>query len=193
MAAASSSTEFHYKNMPYTVLVPENHGSSGESTSARTNNILQLAAQWVANISVYNPNVALELLLERIESMIFYKENDALAITSVDGFDLEVKEGKNLKMKFATSGYEGDQPIVEYPVLRDIEDAKKNGMVRFSMRLSIWTTYKAKYCLTWRRRFLVNPYCLGLNVRVLAGNGSLTNNIGGENSFCDVVVRLSDS
>ncbi|KAJ0027678.1 hypothetical protein Pint_36152 [Pistacia integerrima] len=153
----------------------------------------KLAAQWVANISVYNPNVAMELSLERIESMIFYKENDALAITSVDGFDLEVKEGKNLKMKFATSGYEGDQPIVEYPVLRDIEDAKKNGMVRFSIRLSIWTTYKAKYCFAWRRRFLVNPYCLGLNVRVLAGNGSLINNIGGENSFCDVVVRLSDS
>lgn len=39
-----------------------------------------------------------------------------------------------------------DQPIVEYPVLKEIDEERKStGTVRFGIRLSMWATYKTSY------------------------------------------------
>ncbi|KAL5742078.1 hypothetical protein ACOSP7_028810 [Xanthoceras sorbifolium] len=149
----------------------------------------KLAANWVANFTVYNPSVAMKLSFDHIESAVFYKENTALAITSAEGFDMDLRGKNSVQMKFSTTGYEGDQPIVEYPVLREIEEDKRSGTVSFSLRMNMWTTYKSAGNWVAFRRFVITPYCLDLNVGVVAGNGSL---IGGGSTQCEVVMMLAD-
>lgn len=151
----------------------------------------KLAGIWAADFTISNPNSAAEISFESIESTVLYKGNDALAITSSENFDVGFRGEKNVEMKFETSGYDGDQPIVEYPVLREIDEERKStGTVRFGIRLSMWATYKTSYYWgTWRRRVLTHSSCLNLNVGVFAGNGSL---IGDDKRYCHVGVMISE-
>lgn len=149
----------------------------------------KLSGVWEADLTVENPNLASAISFERIESMVFYKENDVLAVTSVEGFDTNLSGRNELKMRFETTGYEGDQPVVEYPVLREMEEDRKSGMMRFSLRSSAWATYKTgNYWFMWRRRALLNPRCSDLNVGVEGESGSL---IGGGQENCHVVELIS--
>ncbi|KAK2655413.1 hypothetical protein Ddye_008465 [Dipteronia dyeriana] len=152
----------------------------------------KLAANWVANFTVCNPSLAMKLSLDSIVSAVLYQENNALAIASVEGFEMDSRGENSVQMEFSTTGYEGDQPIVEYPVLREIEeDKKRRGTVRFSMIMNMRTTYKsAGYNrVAWTKRFVMNSYCLGLNVGVVKGNGSF---IGGGSRRCEVILMLAD-
>ncbi|KAK3226990.1 hypothetical protein Dsin_006852 [Dipteronia sinensis] len=153
----------------------------------------KLAANWVANFTVYNPSLGMKLSLDNIVSSVLYKENTALAIASVEGFEMDSRGENSIQMEFSTTGYEGDQPIVEYSVLREIEeDKKRRGAVRFSMIMNMRTTYKSAghNWVAWTRRFVMNSYCLDLNVGVVKGNGSFIN--GGGSRQCEVILMLAD-
>ncbi|XP_021892440.1 uncharacterized protein LOC110810558 [Carica papaya] len=120
----------------------------------------KLAAVWVVNVTVFNPSFALQVAIDEIESSILYKEDDPLSITSVNGFHLGLREKKDLRMKFATTGRE---PVVEYPVLREMGGEWRGGTVSFSLEMTMWSTYRTGL-FGWSRRVYVNPYCLGLDV-----------------------------
>ncbi|TXG58151.1 hypothetical protein EZV62_015980 [Acer yangbiense] len=173
---------------PQTPVVKLNSLSVTNFTVSNT----KLAANWVATFTVYNPSLAMKLSLDNIVSAVLFKENNALAIASVEGFGMDSRGENRVQMEFSTTGYEGDQPIVEYPVLREIEeDNKRRGTVRFSMIMNMRTTYKsAGYnWVAWTRRFVMNSYCLDLNVGVVKGNGSF---IGGGSRQCEVILMLAD-
>lgn len=101
-----------------------------------------LAVICLAKITIYNPNVALSVHMNQIEASILYKNENALSFTSVDDFELGFGERKNVYVKFETTGNEGDQPIVEYPVLREIGKDWRQEKMRFRIRLSAMTRYE---------------------------------------------------
>ena len=63
--------------------------------------------------------------MNQIEASILYKHDNALSLTSVDNFELGFGERKDVYVKFVTTGNEGNQPIVEYPLLREIEKDRR--------------------------------------------------------------------
>ncbi|XP_071725003.1 uncharacterized protein [Rutidosis leptorrhynchoides] len=135
----------------------------------------KLAAIWNASFRIYNPNHGMELFLHRIDGIVFYKEEEALSISSIDGFNLGSREKKLVSMQFATTGYEGDQPIVEYPVLREIAKDQEHGTVRFSVRLDLLGYYKSKFFRCRSRAVVVKSYCSDLKVGVGNGHGYIQN------------------
>ncbi|XP_021892439.1 uncharacterized protein LOC110810557 [Carica papaya] len=138
----------------------------------------KLAAVWIANLTVFNPSIALRISIDEIESSILYREDNPLSITSVNGFHLGLREKKVMQIKFQTTGWEGDQPIVEYPVLREIGGDRRRGTVPFSLRMTMWGT-NGGGLLRWSRPVLVNSYCSVLDVGMLAGTGKGTLTVDG--------------
>ncbi|KAM7264658.1 hypothetical protein ACFE04_002341 [Oxalis oulophora] len=136
----------------------------------------KLAATWNTSFKVQNPNTKLDFHVTRIDGVIYYNDETPLCIGSVEGigFGLRSKEEKIVWMECVTSGWEGDQPIVEYPVLRLIEKEYKggSGTVRFGVRLNVVGTYYINkgtmlwWWWWWSRDVNVITDCLGLNVHV---------------------------
>ncbi|XVF59138.1 hypothetical protein PTKIN_Ptkin07bG0251500 [Pterospermum kingtungense] len=132
-----------------------------------------LAAIWLANITIYNPNVALSLQMNQIEASILYRHDSALSLSSVEDLELGFMERKDVYVKFVTTEPEGDQPIVEYPVLREIEKERRQGKVRFRIRLDAMTRYE----IDWpgRRKTVSN-----MDLDVYVGDGRDISNIIGD-------------
>ena len=83
-------------------------------------------------------------------------------------------------MKFVTTGNEGDQPVVEYPILREIEKDWKQGKMRFRMRFDAMIRYEIDWP-GWRRKpVIMNPFSTDLDVNVRDGRGSTGSSIIGD-------------
>lgn len=153
---------------PQPPVIRVNSLSASKVNISRT----KLAAKWVANVSLINPNFALDIAIDRMETVLLYKEDDALSLNSVEGFQVHSRKEKNdVTMTFATTGYEGDQPVVEYTVLREREKditKKKSGTLRFSLRMSMMATYKTRRYYSWfaeEKHALNSSYIVDLDVR----------------------------
>ncbi|KAJ4831313.1 hypothetical protein Tsubulata_037566 [Turnera subulata] len=130
----------------------------------------KLAANWKAKFAISNPNLASKIRIDNMESMIYYKAQNAISIASSHGFNLGLLQDKHVSMEFATTGYEGDQPVVEYPVLMEIKKDQERGIMPFSISMNVWGTYKTSL-FGWSMNFIVNSYCFDLNVMVVGGSG----------------------
>ncbi|KAJ4834491.1 hypothetical protein Tsubulata_021014 [Turnera subulata] len=130
----------------------------------------KLAANWKAKFTISNPNLASKIRIDNMESMIYYKAQNAISIASSHGFNLGLLQDKHVSMEFATTGYEGDQPVLEYPVLMEIKKDEGRGVMPFSISMNAWGTYKTNL-FGWSKNFIVNSYCFDLNVMVVAGSG----------------------
>ncbi|XWS45047.1 hypothetical protein CRYUN_Cryun15aG0103000 [Craigia yunnanensis] len=109
--------------------------------------------------------------MNQIEASILYKHDNALSLTPVDDFELGFRERKDVYVKFETTGNEGDQPIVEYPLLREIEKDRRQGKVSFRIRFNAITRYEIDWP-GWRRPVVMNPYSMDLDVNV--GDGRIS-------------------
>ncbi|XVF61474.1 hypothetical protein PTKIN_Ptkin08bG0132300 [Pterospermum kingtungense] len=128
--------------------------------------------------------------MNQIEASILYKNDNALFLTSVDDFELGSRERKDLYLKFVTTGNEGDQPIVEYPVLREIEKDWRQGKMRFRIRFSAMTRYEIGWP-AWRRKLVImNPYSMDLDVNVGDGRGSSASS-NGDAPMDDSLLRMA--
>ncbi|OMO63485.1 hypothetical protein COLO4_32398 [Corchorus olitorius] len=142
----------------------------------------KLSATWELDLAFLSQGNGHEIQFSGIEGTIFYKDI-ALAMTSWQPFGVGMKEQEKVHLKFVTSGYEGDQPIVENSVLREIKEEQNNGTVRFSMRINTFVAYQ-NWGLFWRSS---NPgydsYCWDLIVRFSpkTGTGKL---FGGDQKEC---------
>ncbi|XWS15416.1 hypothetical protein CRYUN_Cryun35bG0095900 [Craigia yunnanensis] len=119
--------------------------------------------------------------MNQTEASTLYKYDTALSLTFVDNFKLGFKERKDVYLKFVTTGNEGDQPMVEYPLLRETEKDWRQGKMRFRMRFNAMTMYEIDWPC-WRRRVVImNPYSTDFDVNV--GNGRRST--ASSNIICD--------
>ncbi|WRX15708.1 hypothetical protein QQP08_008195, partial [Theobroma cacao] len=69
-------------------------------------------------------------------------------------------------------GGEGDQPIVEHNVLKEIKEEQEKGMLHFHMRINTKVTYQ-RWGLLWRgSQPGVNSYCWDLMVEFAHETGA---------------------
>ncbi|OMP01646.1 hypothetical protein COLO4_11689 [Corchorus olitorius] len=116
---------------------------------------------------MYNPNMALAIQMNQIEASIVYENDNALSLTCMDDFELGFRERRDVYLKFVTTGNEvNDQPIVEYPVLKEIENDIRRRNLRFRMKLDARITYGIEF-LGWRTvSMMMNSYIVDLNVNI---------------------------
>ncbi|XVE86896.1 hypothetical protein DITRI_Ditri18aG0072400 [Diplodiscus trichospermus] len=150
-----------------------------------------LAAMWSANLTIYNPNIALSVQMNQIEASILYKYDNALSLTSIDDFELGFGERKDVYVKLVTTGNEGDQPIVEYPLLREIEKEWRQRKMKFRLRVNGITRYEIGWP-GWRRRpVIVNPYNIYLDVNIVEdGRRSTGSSIIGDASMDGSLITM---
>lgn len=94
-------------------------------------------------------------------------------------------------MKFATTGREDDrQPIVEYSLLREVEEEVRSGTVRFDVRMSIYGVYKSGWYWS-KRAVIITLDCMDLDI---ASVGELIDGIGGGPRDCpaDLLMIYDD-
>ncbi|XVF67289.1 hypothetical protein PTKIN_Ptkin10aG0109000 [Pterospermum kingtungense] len=127
----------------------------------------KLAVTWELDLAFESQlDNGCEILFTGIEGTIFYMEDIALVMTSWQPFGPGSKEQKKVHLEFVTSGWEGDQPIVEDTVLKE-EQFK--GMFHFSMRINTFVTYQ-KWGLLWRGS--QPSYCWDLMVKFAPETGA---------------------
>ncbi|WRX10503.1 hypothetical protein QQP08_002990 [Theobroma cacao] len=130
--------------------------------------------------------------MDQIEASILYKHDNALSLTSMDNFKLGFRERKDVYVKFVTTGNEGDQPIVEYPLLRVIEKDRRQGRVSFRMRFNAMTTYEIGW-LGWRTRpVIMNPYSIDLDVVRYGRRGTASTIIGDSPMDGSLLMMVTD-
>ncbi|KAK8331823.1 hypothetical protein V6Z12_A10G100200 [Gossypium hirsutum] len=96
-----------------------------------------LVSIWLGNITVYNPNIALSIHTNQLEASILYKHDYPLSLTTVDNLELYVWEKRDVFVKFVTTGNESDQPIIEYPLMKEIEKDWRTGKLSFRIWMSL--------------------------------------------------------
>lgn len=94
-------------------------------------------------------------------------------------------------VKFETTGNEGDQPIVEYPVLREIVKDWRQEKMRFRIRLSAMTRYEIGWPDWKRRPVIMNvPFSMDLDVNVGDGRGSTIARSNGDSPMDNSWIRM---
>ncbi|KAK8511630.1 hypothetical protein V6N13_024258 [Hibiscus sabdariffa] len=125
-----------------------------------------LIANWLANITIYNPNIVLSVHVKQTEASVLYKHDCALSLSSLDDFELDPWENKDVYIKFVTSGVEADQPIIEYPLLKEIEKDWRQGRIGFRIRLNAMNNYEIGCPGLRGRPIMMDPYSINLDVNV---------------------------
>ncbi|OMO85259.1 hypothetical protein CCACVL1_10320 [Corchorus capsularis] len=143
----------------------------------------KLSATWELDLAFLSQGNGYEIQFSGIEGTIFYKEDIALAMTSWKPFDVGMKEQEKVHLKFVTSGNEGDQPIVENSVLRQIKEEQNNGTIRFSMRINTFVAYQNLGSLGKSSKPGYDSYCWDLIVRFSPKTGT-GNLFGGDQKEC---------
>ena len=84
-----------------------------------------MAAKCGSNFTTFNRN--LDWIFPWKDQIItsFYEQDDPLLTTIVEGFHLGLIQQENVYMEFETKGFEGDLPIVDYAVTREIKEGFK--------------------------------------------------------------------
>ncbi|KAB2008568.1 hypothetical protein ERO13_D10G099500v2 [Gossypium hirsutum] len=128
-----------------------------------------LVSIWLGNITVYNPNIALSIHTNQLEASILYKHDYPLSLTTVDNLELYVWEKRDVFVKFVTTGNESDQPIIEYPLMKEIEKDWKTGKLNFRVRFSAMIRYEIDCPGLRGRTVMMNPHTIDLDVIVEDG------------------------
>lgn len=123
----------------------------------------------LGNITVYNPNIALLIHMDQIEASILYKHDYPLSLTTVDNLELCGREKRDVFVKFVTTGNESDQPIIEYPLMKEIEKDWKRGKLNFRIRFSAIIRYEMECPGLRGRTMTMNPHTVDLDVIVEDG------------------------
>ncbi|KAH1047595.1 hypothetical protein J1N35_038379 [Gossypium stocksii] len=139
-----------------------------------------LVSIWLGNITVYNPNIALSIHTNQLEASILYKHDYPLSLTTVDNLELYVWEKRDVFVKFVTTGNESDQPIIEYPLMKEIEKDWKTGKLNFRVRFSAMIRYEIDCPGLRGRTVMMNPHTIDLDV--IVEDGRRRSRKRGENS-----------
>ncbi|MBA0570167.1 hypothetical protein Golob_003851 [Gossypium lobatum] len=145
-----------------------------------------LVSIWLGNITVYNPNIALSIHTNQLEASILYKHDYPLSLTTVDNLELYVWEKRDVFVKFVTTGNESDQPIIEYPLMKEIEKDWKTGKLNFRVRFSAMIRYEIDCPGLRGRTVRMNPHTIDLDVIVEDGRRRRRKR-GGNSAIYDII------
>lgn len=106
-----------------------------------------MAAKCGSNFTTFNPNLGWIFPWKDQIVTSFYEQDDALLTTIVEGFHLGLIQQENVYMEFETKGFEGDQPIVDSAVTREIKEEFKRVDYRV---LLCWLLYHKADCIRFR-------------------------------------------
>lgn len=153
----------------------------------------ELSASWNVELTVYNGGVnAADVIIERLDASIWYRENEALASISPinprdllesKGLRVEAEQEKRMNLKFATTGWEKDQPIVDDSVIGAMAEDRKMGVTRFGL----WMKVKGELTAgEWAMDFVMYPTCSDLEVRFTPEpeQGGVAALINGDSRVC---------
>ncbi|XP_015898814.3 uncharacterized protein LOC107432231 [Ziziphus jujuba] len=148
----------------------------------------KLAANWDIMVTIWNPSLISKIYFNRVEGLISYKDT-ALSTNSMEPFTLGLKEQRAIRMRFSTTGFEGDQPVVKGRVSQMIRKDYEGGLtVRFNMQIMVWATYKNGWWGT--QRVMMNPTCNDMRVRFLPGGIGFGRWLGENPMTCSVPLLI---
>lgn len=138
----------------------------------------ELSATWDVDLTLSNTGENSTLLnFLFFEAVVVYKENAPLAMraptedeTGVPGiFTVDQNENKMMNLKFKTTGWEREQPIVDDSVLQEIAKDRERGSVKFGLKIMAKAEFNVNYMMIMPA--VVYPQCNDLEVKFGAGNG----------------------
>ena len=124
----------------------------------------ELSATWNANLTIFNGVNSTLINIVNFNALMMYKEDKALAqndpiksdnVDSHGIFVIYKNENKTLHLTFNTTGWEGDQPIVDDDVIQEI------GAVSFGLKMIVEADIN--YNLM-NIPIAMQPYCSDLEV-----------------------------
>lgn len=122
----------------------------------------ELSATWDVNLTITD---ALNLTMQCLDASIWYEDNEALAsIGPLNAQHLGVvpEQEKRVSLKFKTTGWEKDQPIVDDTVISAMAENRRRGAIRFSLKIRVKGELSTG---EWAWGFIAHPTCLDLEVR----------------------------
>lgn len=144
----------------------------------------KLAANWDIMVTMWNPSLVSKIYFNRVEGLISYRDT-ALSINSIEPFALGLKEQRAIRMRFSTTGFEGDQPFVKERVSQMIRKEYEGGLtVSFNMQIMVWATYTNGWWGT--QRVMMNPRCDDMRVAFLPGGIGFGRWLGENPMTCSV-------
>ncbi|KAF7804231.1 exocyst complex component EXO70A1 [Senna tora] len=135
----------------------------------------ELSAIWDAKLTISNAPNSSSVEIERMDAYIWYEgnsQNETLAsISPIDPRDLfenevlamKAEQEKRVNLRFKTTGWEKDQPIVDDTVIAAMaEERMRRGVIRFGLSMKV----KGELSLgEWVMEFDMYPTCSDLEVR----------------------------
>ncbi|KAI9122154.1 hypothetical protein K1719_006843 [Acacia pycnantha] len=122
----------------------------------------ELSASWDANLTISG---ALNLTIQHLHASIWYEDREPLAwigARNPEHLGVVPEKKKKMNLKFKTTGWEKDQPIVDDTVIAAMAENRKRGVIRF--RLKIWVRGELR-TNEWALGFITHPTCPDLEVR----------------------------
>lgn len=152
------------------VLRPEIPGFHVDTFSVSNFNVSspRFMANWEASLTVVNPNTKLKVYVERIQSFIYYQDDDFLASSYVDPLILETKGKAMIRAGLTTNS--SDTPMVPLWVVEDLRKDRGKGMVTFNLRMAVWSTFKSGSW--WTRHVGMRVFCEDLQVSFVGDTGN---------------------
>ncbi|KAL1199876.1 NDR1/HIN1-like protein 10 [Cardamine amara subsp. amara] len=103
-----------------------------------------LSAQWMANLTIENPNTKLKGYFDRIQGLVYHEnaiaEDEFLAMSFFPPVFVETK--KSVVIGETLTAGRKEQPQVPSWVGEEMKKEKETGTVTFNLRMAVWVTFK---------------------------------------------------
>lgn len=130
------------------------------------------SAQWMANLTLENPNTKLNGYFDRIQAFIYNQnaigEDDFLAMSFFQPVSVATKKSVSIGETLTAGGKE--QPKVPSWVGEEMKKERDTGTVSFDLRMLVWVTFKTDGWSARERGLKV--FCGKLKVAFEGGSGN---------------------
>ncbi|GLT90110.1 hypothetical protein SLE2022_080610 [Rubroshorea leprosula] len=132
-------------------------------------------ANFNATIVVDNSNKKMRIYFDRIQSSVYYDDSNPVGFAYSTPLYLEKGTKTTMGVQISTNG-SVEQSVPIWVVQEMEKERNTRGSVTFSLRFSIWSTFKSG--TWWMRHMSMRVFCGDLKVDFGAGSG--TGNLAAE-------------